>query len=276
MALTDTQKLARAGKLTASRVAPLMTGDKAKIMAVWRELCGDPAHEEEDLSDIWAVQLGSLTESLNLDWYEKIQNKPITKRGEVIVHPNYDWAAATLDGFDATIPGPVECKHVSGFEKAEVVLQRYQPQLHWQMEVTQTRKCAFSVINGGRQPHVEIVEYDKDYADELMARALRLMEHVWNMTPPVELEPVELKRISRLVDYNMTGNNQWAAAAADYLSHHKAAKLFKSAEETIRGIIPNDAASATGYGLIAKRDKANRVSIKPLSDDKPGPKPRDR
>ena len=35
-----------------------------------------------------------------------------------------------------------------------------------------------------------------------------------NMTPPVEMEPVELKRISRMVDYNMTGNNQWAAAAS--------------------------------------------------------------
>jgi predicted phage-related endonuclease len=261
VALTDAQKLARAGKLTASRVAPLMVGDKAKIIAVWRELCGDPSYEEESLDDIWVVQLGSLTESLNLDWYEKTTSKILTRRGEVVLHPDYDWAAATLDGFDGSIPGPVECKHVSGFEKFDTVLQRYQPQLHWQMEVTQTRKCAFSVIEGGRQPRVEIIDYNKEYADELMARALRLMEHVWNMTQPVELKPIELKRVSRLIDYNFTGNNSWAAAANDWLLHKEAAKNFDSAEKALRELIPNDAASVTGYGIYAKRDKANRVKV---------------
>ena len=267
MSLTEAQRLARSGKLTASRVSCLMTGDKAKIMAVWRELCGDPTYEEEDLSEIWAVRLGSLTESLNLEWYEKIKNKTLTRRGEVVNHPDYEWAAATLDGFDATIPGPIECKHVSGFEKFDTILARYQPQIHWQMEVTQTRQCAFSVIEGGRQPRVEIIDYDKPYADELMARALRLMEHVWNMTPPVELEPVELKHISRLRDYNMTGNNQWATAAGDFLQHQKAAEVWKDAVETLKGMVANDAASASGYGVIARRDRANRLSIRSLAED---------
>lgn len=265
MALTDGQRLAREGKLTASRVAPLMTGDKAKIMAVWRELCGDPYYEEENLDDVWAVQLGSYTESLNLDWYERKTGKLLTRRGEVVLHPDYDWAAATLDGFDEAIPGPVECKHVGGFEKFDAVLQRYQPQLHWQMEVTGTKQCAFSVIEGARQPRIEIVDYNKDYADELMARALRLMEHVWNMTPPVELEPLELKSVSRLIDYNMTGNNAWASAAADFLNHQKAAKSYETAVATIKGMIPHDAASATGYGIVAKRDKANRISIRDVA-----------
>lgn len=272
MALTDAQKLARAGKLTASRVAPLMTGDKAKIMAVWRELCGDPTYEEEDLDDVWAVQLGSTTENLNLDWYERKTGRALTRRGEVVVHPQYDWAAATLDGFDAYLPAVVECKHVSGFEKFDTVLQRYQPQIHWQMEVTGTSKCVFSVIEGGRQPRVEIVDLDRNYIDELMARANNLMVHVRNMTPPVEMEPVELKRITRVKDYNMTGNNQWAAAANDWSSHQKAAKLFKSAEETLKGLVPNDAATVAGYGIVAKRDKANRVSIKPLTPDPSKPK----
>ena len=266
MALTDAQKLAREGKLTASRVAPLMTGDKAKIMAVWRELCGDPTYEEESLDDVWAVQLGSLTESLNLDWYEKVKQKTLTRRGEVVSHPHYEWAAATLDGFDATIPGPVECKHVSGFEKFDTVLERYQPQIHWQMEVTETRKCAFSVIEGGRQPRVEIVDYNKEYADELMARALRLMEHVWNMTPPVEQEPLALKRVSRLIEYNMTGNNMWASAADDYIKHKDASDLWDKSVETLKGLTANDAISATGHGIIVRRDKANRLSVRPVNE----------
>jgi len=134
------------------------------------------------------------------------------------------------------------------------------------MEVTGSSFCILSVIEGGRVPRKVPIDRDKVYADELMARALRLMEHVWNMTPPVEMEPVELKRISRLRDYNMTGNNQWASAAGDFLQHQKAAEAWKNSVETLKGLVANDAASATGYGITARRDRANRISIKPVSD----------
>lgn len=265
MSLTEAQRLARSGKLTASRVSCLMTGDKAKILAVWRELCGDPTYEEENLDEVWAVQLGSTTEQLNLDWYERKTGHVLSRRGDVVVHPDHDWAAATLDGFDDLIPGPVETKHVGGFEKRDVIIQRYQPQCHWQMECTGTKQCALSMIEGGRQPYVEMVEYDKAYADELMARALKLMEHVWNMTQPVEMEPVELKRISRLVDYNFTGDNRWASSAADWLAYKDHRDKFEVAEKSIKEMVPNDAASATGYGVIARRDKANRISIRDIN-----------
>ena len=270
--LTAAQRLAREGKLTASRVAPLMTGDKAKIMAVWRELCGDPSYEEENLDDVWAVQLGVATEQLNLDWYEKLRN-PITRRGHVIIHPDYGWAAATLDGFDSTLPGPIEVKHVSGFEKYETVLARYMPQLTWQMECTDTHKCAFSVIQGARQPFVDVIEYDRLYAIELMSRAKKLMEHVWSMTPPVEMEPVEYTKPSRLREYDMAGNNHWASYAKDFIDHQSAAKLFKDAEAKLKEMTPNDGSLARGYGVVVRRDRALRLSVRAdVDDDKHGPK----
>lgn len=265
MALTEAQKLAREGKLTASRVACLMTGDKAKIMALWKELCGDPQHEDEELDDVWAVQLGTTTESLNLDWYERKTNRALSRRGEVVGHPDYVWAAATLDGFDGNLPGPVECKHVSGFEKFDAVLNRYQPQLQWQMECTGTQCCAFSVIEGARQPRIEIVQRDKAYADELMARALRLMECVWSMREPVALDPVDYVTISPLKDYDFNGSNEWAHAAADFLQHKTAAKLFDTAQTTLKGLIPRDAKSVVGYNVIAVRDRAGRISIRDLN-----------
>jgi hypothetical protein len=85
------------------------------------------------------------------------------------------------------------------------------------------------------------------------------------MRPPVELEPIELKRVSRLVEYNMTGNNHWASYANDWLLHKEAASKFKTAETEIRAIMPDDALSASGYRICAKRDKANRVRITELS-----------
>jgi len=251
-----------------------MTGDKTKIMQLWRELCGDPAFVEENLDDVWAVQLGSCTEKLNLDWYERTRQRTLDRRGAVVNHPDYFWAAATLDGFDPVLNGPVEAKHVSGYEKFDVVLQRYMPQCHWQMECTQTRQCAFSVIQGGKQPTIEIVDYDKEYADELMGRALRFMEHVWNMTEPVVLEPRILEKITAGKDYNFTGNNLWATAAFEWLNHKEAAKKHDDAEEKLRGLIPNDARVCTGYGVVAKRDRALRVSIRAIEDDSGDKKPK--
>jgi len=97
--LSPDQARQRVGRLTASRVACLMTGDADKIMNLWREMVGDPDFVPDDLSDVWAVQLGSHTESLNLDWFEKKTGKKVTRRGDVVVHPKFEWAACTLDGW---------------------------------------------------------------------------------------------------------------------------------------------------------------------------------
>jgi hypothetical protein len=100
--LSPAQIEARKGKLTASRVACLMTGDATEIMRLYLEMIGE--ERPENLSDVWPVQLGSATEQLNLDWFERKNRMPVTRRGEVVVHPDYPWAACTLDGWidDAT------------------------------------------------------------------------------------------------------------------------------------------------------------------------------
>jgi YqaJ-like viral recombinase domain len=95
--LSSEQIEARKGKLTASRIACLMTGDAVAIDRLYREMIGE--EQPEDLSGIWPVQLGTATEQLNLDWYERKNRTPVTRRGEVVVHPEYSWAACTLDGW---------------------------------------------------------------------------------------------------------------------------------------------------------------------------------
>ena len=94
--LSPTQIEARKGKLTGSRISALMTGDAQKIMQLYLEMIGEAP--EIDLSDVWPVQLGAATEQLNCDWFERKNRTPVTRRGEVVVHPQYDWAACTLDG----------------------------------------------------------------------------------------------------------------------------------------------------------------------------------
>ena len=152
---------ARAGKLTASRVACLMEGNAERILQLYLEMIGEAV--PEDLSDVWPVQLGSATEALQLDWFERRQRQIVSRRGEVVNHPALPWAAATLDGWIDELSCPIEVKHTSGREPAEVLVARYSPQVQWQMEVTGATQCAFSVIFGAAEPVVDFLERDDGY-----------------------------------------------------------------------------------------------------------------
>lgn len=265
MALTPEQIEARKGKLTASSIGSLVSGDKQRILNLWREMVGDPAYVEPDFSDNWPVRLGETTEQLNLDWYEKKTGDILTKRGEVIIHPDYDWAAATLDGYDPVVCCPVETKHVGGWEKTDTIVQRYMPQMHWQMECTRSKKCAISIIAGAAEPYIEYVNYDKDYADELMARAHRFMNHVWMMTEPVVIEPAPVYvPFEHMKELNLTTNNAYAEAADDWLLNKGAAEKFTKAVENIKGMVPSDVKRVFGRGIQAKRSKNGSIRITAL------------
>ena len=263
MALSPEQKIAREGKLTASAIGALVSGDKQRILNLWREMIGDPGYVDEDLSGVWPVQLGAATEALNLDWYSRKTGNSIVDRGRVVTHRDYNWAAATLDGYDPVLACPIECKHVGGWEKTETVIQRYMPQMHWQMECTGTIKCAISIIQGAAEPYIEYVNYDKAYADELMSRAHKFMQHVWNMTEPVIIEqaaPVYMPH-DQLREINAIGDNKYASLASQWLANKKPAKDFEEAVDGLKEKLPYDAKRIYGYGVQVKRAKNGSLRI---------------
>jgi hypothetical protein len=259
--LTDAQMQARDGRLTASRVACLMTGDEAKILNLWRELIGDPAYVAEDLSGVWPVQLGAVTESLNVEWYERKTGRQVIRRGEVVQHPDAPWAAATLDGWDTHFPCPVECKHVGGREPLSTVIDRYQPQLQWQMLVTRAECAALSVIEGANAPIVEMIAFAPDYAGELFKRATAFMRCVESLTPPVAIPSVQAP-VCPVQTYDMTGNNQWGSEAASWLENYEARKVAEKAEKSLKALVPSDAARCHGHGVQITRDRAGKLSLR--------------
>ena len=256
--LTEQQQLARRGKMTASRVSPLMTGDAQKILRLYSEFIGEVP--PEDLSHIWRVRLGEATEQLQLDWYSERNNVPIIRRGEVVVHPEYDWAAATLDGWESHLQCPIEAKFVLGYEPADVIVDRYQPQMQWQMWVTNSRQCAFSVIRGGREPVVDFVERAQDYIDEMVRRAEHFMLCVAMREPPVVLEPVFAVKADKVV--NMTGNNMWAGHAEDYKRTRNLAEIFEGAKAILKSLVPEDAKICFGHGIKITRDRRGALHVK--------------
>lgn len=259
--LTAEQLKAREGKLTASRVGVLLTGSDKELHDLWLELIGDPTYQATDLSNVWPVALGSHTESLNLDWYERRKHREVTRRGEVVLHPVFPWAAATLDGWDAEDKCPVETKHVGGREPLETVLARYSPQFHWQMAVTETRFLYASIIEGANEPLVERVTYNHGYGEELWRRAEQFMECVTTLTPPTALDVIQAP-VAAVVTYNMTGNNKFADLAATWLGTKDAVPKAKSSEAELKSMVPADAQKVHGYGVNISRDRAGRLSLR--------------
>jgi predicted phage-related endonuclease len=261
MSLTLEQRKARDGKLTASRIACLMTGNAEKIMDLWREMVGDPSYVDEDLSAVWPVQLGSATEQLNLDWYERKTGRKATCRGEVVVHPIHTYAACTLDGYDSEIDAVIECKHVGGFEQRATVIARYMPQVQWQMMVTECTKAVLSLIEGAREPALEEIAYDAAYCGELWARAAAFMLCVQTLTPPVALPAVAAPVAKPAKVYDMASSNAWGEHAGIWLAHRDAAKKFDGAAKELKALVAADAAKAHGHGIVAVRD-GRGVTIK--------------
>jgi YqaJ-like viral recombinase domain len=258
--LTQAQLEARAGKLTSTAMSCLMVGDAVAIMNLWRKMTGDPTYLEPDLSDVWPVQLGISTETLNLDWFQK-KHGAVVRRGEVARHPLIDWAAATLDGWCAPLDLPVETKHVGGREPLEKIVERYQPQMQWVMEVTGANQIALSVIFGANEPLVEMIPYAPDYVDEMKRRGEQFMDFVRRKIPPVALPPVESPVIPvRIVD--MSENNQWSTNAITWLETRQNAEDNAAAAKILKGLVPSDAKKAIGRGISITRDRAGRLSLR--------------
>ena len=264
--LTPEQQEKRKGKLTGSRVAMLMNGVAEEVLHLYNVLIGE--EQEEDLSNNWAVQLGATTEQLNLDWLEKKNRLPVIRRGEVVVHPTMLWAACTLDGFvqEASVDDVaycVECKHVGGREPLEVIIDRYQPQMQWQMFVTDTKTCALSVIVGANEPRIEYIDRDDDYIAEMVKRGKKFMICVAARLPPVTLPAVPPPvPHDDMVEVDMTADASWKKSADVWLQTHGAKKSATDAEKVLKELVAANVRKAWGNGVRITRDKAGRLSLR--------------
>lgn len=262
--LTAEQLAVRVNYLNGSEVACLMAGDQSKIMNLWYGKVGDPRFEVDDLSGVWAVILGSTTETINLDRYEYKTGRKVTRRGEHVISKRAPWAACTLDGFVEEIPAPIEAKHVGGREPLAKVIDRYQPQFHWQGIVTGTKQVIASIIEGASEPVCETITLDDAYTIELWRRAEAFWQCVESLTPPFSVPPAAPPIVAeRIVDMSLS--NSWCDSAASWLANAPAKKLATIAEATLKELVPADAAKCHGAGVVVTRNRAGSLSLRGAS-----------
>lgn len=260
MALTKEALIERRKGLGGSDAIKIMGTDE-DWYALWLDKTG--RIEPEDLSAVFAVQLGTVTEELNLDWYTLKTGQPVIRRGEVVICPDYALLRCTLDGFDASKPAVIQAKHVNGFSKLPDVINRYTPQVIHEMICTQAPNGFLSVIIGTNEPVVVDIPYDDFYASEYTDRCRLFWSYVEQDKEPTGAPkapepPIPLDKM-RVVD--MTGNNLWSDLANRWLETEAPAKAFAKAVTDVKALVEKDVREASGYGIIASRD-GRGVTIK--------------
>ncbi len=261
MTLTAEQHRARDGKVTASFAPALMAGDESRIMEEWRRLIGDPEHVEPDFSDNWPVQFGSFIETFALDWWQRKSGQPLTRRGEVVVHPARPYVSCTLDAWREADNTVIDCKAPGMWRKLDDVCAHYLPQLVVQRACVGAARAGLLIVHGGSEPAEYPLEWDTDYEAAVWDRVGWFWSCVTDLTPPVAIAPVAAPAPA-IKTYDMAESNAWAEQAAAWLAHRIAAKAFDAATKEIKALVPADAKLAHGHGLSVSRNKAGGLSIK--------------
>jgi predicted phage-related endonuclease len=239
----------------------IMGEDEAALLRLWREKRGDA--EPEDLSTNLVVQLGTVTEPLNRQWYERSSGHAIKDVQRHIRHPVNKWMAATLDGRVDPGGAVFEAKFMLPWTfSEEAAAEKHMAQLQHNMWVANARSAVLSIITGGGK-WVEMTVYaDPLYQHLLITAEKKFWRCVMSGEEPrlfgVEPPRPRLEAV-RIVD--MSSSNSWAEFAATYRRTRPAYQEHEGAKGELKKLVPEDAKEATGHGLRAKRSKSGAISF---------------
>jgi hypothetical protein len=244
----------------------LMRGD---WLSLYEEKLG--ISQPEDLSENFAVQLGSWTEPLHVSWLRD-------KYGLAISNPTKRFETSSpvpmFAHLDAMIEDKyhVECKHVAGWKNMEQVIDTYVPQLHHVMHILGTNRCMLSVIFGTAEPSYVWVDKDEDY----MSRLLEIEQQFWQMVeariPPEEVEVISIPKpelvIDDMIECDNSTSNSWVDTAASYLDTKYDHAIHEVAKKDLKAMVPDNCRKMTGGGIVVTRNKRGSLLIKEAVNEK--------
>jgi predicted phage-related endonuclease len=239
----------------------IMGSDESMLVRLWQEKRGEV--EPEDLSDNLIVQLGSVTEGLNRNWYERNTGYAVTDRQRHIRHPVIKWMAATLDGIVNPGGAVFESKFMLPWTFSEVAaVEKHMAQLQHNMWVANAKSAVLSIITGGGKWVELTVHVDPIYVHLLITAEKKFWRCVRDGETPrlfgVEPPRPRLEAV-RIVD--MSSSNSWAEFAATYRRTQPDHQEHEGAKADLKKLLPEDAKEAFGHGLRAKRSKSGAVSF---------------
>lgn len=219
-----------------------------------------------DLSGNLAVHLGIATEALNIRWFcERTGNTLDPQSPDEWTHKRLPFLRCHPDA-SLLNRELVEAKFCGAFNKEDEILARYYPQCQAQLAIVGAKAVHLSVITGSPSWDSYRIEPDAAYIAELESRAAQFWRYVETDTaPPDQPAAVATIAIDQMREVDMTGNNEWASWAEDWLETKSAAKKFETAAKSIKGLIEPDVKRAHGHGINATKAKNGSITIKELA-----------
>ena len=269
----------RRNTIGGSDINRLASGDPREINDLFEE---KTEGKSADLSMVWPVVMGHVTEELNTEWCQVAQQIKIIDRQRVIRGKEHPFMRCTLDGavrnykgrtavFDAkfTLGRPMR-----GEEYADVIprlIRKYTPQLHWNaylLEEADGRKVDYgllSILRGGNMPTFHEIKIDREYTQQLIELGKYFMACIELGFYPDEMErpdiPVPPEERAP-VDMTETPHDpKWKQWADLWTQTVGAADTFKKAEAEIKKLVPKNASEAFGHGIRVKVAKNNSKKI---------------
>jgi hypothetical protein len=246
------------GRFTGTSANVVMHGGEAEWNQHYRMRAGiDPPLQQN-----WAMRAGSHMEPLILDWFAEQTQHPITRRGEVVFHPEIADVCAKLDGYCAPLDAIIEVKFLSPHRPREEFLPAYYPQTMLQRLCTGASKVILLVAQGTSDPIDFEMDHDADYAAELMRRADIFLNCLRTLTPPYPMPPAPPPPEKwRTVDLAAECPN-WAGELMLFLQEYdetaEAAEQHVAAGQAARGLVPDDVGKVfAGIFQITRNRKGN-------------------
>jgi len=238
-----------------------MGDDEARLVRLWREKRGEI--EPDDLSKDLIVQLGSITEELNRNWYERSSGNDVEDIQRHVRHPVHKWMAATLDGRVRQTRAVFEVKFMLPWSfSEEAAAEKHMAQLQHNMWVANAKSAVLSIITGGGKWVELTIHADPLYQHLLLTAEKKFWRCVRDGEMPrlfgVEPPRPRLDAI-RIVD--MSASNSWAEFASSYRGSRPAYLEHEAAKAELKKLMPEDAKEAIGHGVRAKRSKSGAISF---------------
>jgi hypothetical protein len=223
--------------------------------------------EPEDLSRILKVQVGIVTEPVNVKFLEYELEKKITRD---ITLDQKEFVMSHLDGI--TEDGiPVECKHTHERSNMEIVAENYYPQLQhyiWhynQNSIDKKHKwktvdhIILSVIYGNSKFEYTVIDTDVEFQKELMRKETAFWKFVEDDIEPKGFDtivpiPKNIK-LDGMSKINMSGNIIWRDTAKLFITTLPFVKDNNNAKKTLKKLVPDDCYKAESDGVTIVRDK---------------------
>src|SRR4051812_38515135 len=256
-----TTKLDRHTFIGGSDARIIMGEDEAALLRLWREKRGEVS--PEDLSGNLIVQLGSVTENLNRQWYERNTGQAVTEVQRRVFYPIKRGMAATLDGIVEATGAVFEAKFMLPWTFSEQgAAEKHMAQLQHNMWVIASRTAVLSIITGGGKWVEMTIPADPLYQHLLLTAEKKFWCCVESGEPPrlFGIEPPRAKiEAVRVVD--MSASNSWAEFAAVFCQTRGAHAEHDAAKAELKKLMPEDAKEAVGHGIRAKRSKSGAISF---------------